>query len=211
MNIEYLNEYWKDIKGYEGLYQVSNFGRVRSYDKLSKNRWGYKNLRKGKILKPIVGTKGYLMVFLYDSNGKSKIHRIHRLVADAFIPNPHNYPQVNHKDENKQNNFVWINEDGSVDLEKSNLEWCTNDYNNHYGTRKDRAKSKMKGKLINRSDMSKKIIQYDKNGNFINEWPSMMQIQRELGYDTASIWCCCNNRHNQHSAYGYVWKYKEGA
>ena len=98
-------EIWKDIAGYEKMYQVSNLGRVRSLDRYSWN--GYKYwLQKGKILKPCQQKSGYLNVDLSNGHSKSHKYRVHRLVAQAFIPNPNNYPQVNHKDEDKSNNKV---------------------------------------------------------------------------------------------------------
>lgn len=113
-----MKEVWKDVFGYEGLYQVSNFGRVKSLDRLEtiKCRWGGEALRpvKGKILIPRVHSNGYLRVGF----GRKKDVYIHRLVAQAFIPNPDNKPQVNHKDMNKKNNSV------------ENLEWCTQKENN---------------------------------------------------------------------------------
>ena len=119
-----MKEIWKDIKGYEQLYQISNFGRVRSLNKTLKNRFSFFK-RNGIILNPLKLTKGYLGVRLYhQSKGETK--RIHRLVAEAFIPNPDNLPCVNHKDENKENNCV------------DNLEWCSIEYNNNYGTRNER-------------------------------------------------------------------------
>lgn len=121
-------ESWKDIEGYEGVYQVSNEGRVRSL--------GNNKKRKEKTLKPQCDRLGYLTVLLY--KGKPKRLLIHRLVAKAFLPNQNDYPIINHKDENKENNFVFINEDGSVDSEKSNLEWCTSKYNCNYGTRNNK-------------------------------------------------------------------------
>lgn len=110
-----LEEIWKPIKSFEGLYEVSNWGRVKS---LSKFRDG--EIRGEKILKIIVKPDGYTLVNLYYAPKKFKAKYVHRLVADAFLPNPNNYPQVNHKDENKQNNRV------------DNLEWCTAHYNWHY-------------------------------------------------------------------------------
>ena len=120
-----MNEEWRDIEGYEGLYQVSNLGRVRSL-----NCRGHKGCIG--ILTPRLDGKGYEMVALY-KEGKARNTKVHRLVAQAFIPNPNNYPQVNHKDENKINNNV------------SNLEWCTVLYNNCYGTRLKRVSDKNKG------------------------------------------------------------------
>ena len=107
-------EIWKDILGYEGLYQVSNYGRVRSL------KYG-----KEKILKQQINTDGYLHIDLY-KNKKRKNYNVHRLVTIAFLENPNNYPQVNHKDENKQNNHI------------DNLEWCDYKYNCNYGTRKNK-------------------------------------------------------------------------
>lgn len=105
-------EIWKPVKDFEGLYEVSNFGRVRSFEKGCNH--------PEMILKPIVKSDGYTLVNLYYAHRKFKARYVHRLVAQAFIPNPNNYPQVNHKDENKQNNRA------------ENLEWCTAHYNWHY-------------------------------------------------------------------------------
>ena len=125
------DEIWIDIKDFEGLYQVSSFGRVRSLDRYVKmfNRWGQQILvfKKGVIIRPCL-TRGYKVVLLSDRSRQQKYYpkRVNRLVAEAFIPNPNNLPQVNHKDENKLNNRV------------DNLEWCTVEYNNNYGTKNQR-------------------------------------------------------------------------
>ena len=116
------SEIWKDVAGYEGFYQVSNKGNVRSVER--KDSIGRKC--GGRILKPINNRRGYLRVILW-KNGKYKTNFIHRLVAEAFVPNPDNLPQVNHLDEVKTNN------------ELSNLEWCDSKHNVNYGTRNDRA------------------------------------------------------------------------
>ena len=110
-----MNEIWRNIDGFENLYQVSNLGRVKSIEKI--DSLGHK--RKEKILKPITIKGGYLRVVLYKNN---KTHRylIHRLVASAFISNPNNLPEINHINE--------INNDNRVD----NLEWCSREYNNQY-------------------------------------------------------------------------------
>lgn len=126
-----MEEIWKDIKGYEGLYQVSNFGRVLSINRTRKGRYNSIVPVKRKFKNFKTTWDGYYDVTLC-KDSKLKSFRVHRLVAEAFIPNPNNYPQVNHKDENKTNNVVWINEDGSVDYEKTNLEWCDCKYNNNY-------------------------------------------------------------------------------
>lgn len=113
-----MNEVWKDVVGYEGCYQVSNFGRIRSTKRVTFD--GRK--RKEMIRAPSYDPDGYLTVNL-SKDGISKTQRIHRLVATAFIPNPNGYSQINHKDENKSNNCV------------ENLEWCTCEYNLKYGNR----------------------------------------------------------------------------
>ena len=113
-------EIWKDIVGYEGLYQVSNKGNVKRIEHEDfKCRQGYR-VFKERMLKPFKNFRGYMKVGLHKGNKKKDVF-VHRLVAEAFIENPCNYPQVNHKDEDKTNNCV------------ANLEWCTNLYNTNYG------------------------------------------------------------------------------
>ena len=117
-------EEWKSVVGYEGLYEVSSYGRVRSLDRYDRmNRFW-----KGRILNLCTDGGGYLFVAL-SSNGKEKNYLVHRMVAQAFIPNPDNLPEVNHKDEDKMNNSV------------DNLEWCDREYNINYGTIKDRIRN----------------------------------------------------------------------
>jgi hypothetical protein len=112
------SEFWKDVAGYEGLYQVSNLGRVKSADRTDR----YGREFKGKILTPCTDNLGYLHLCL-QHYGKRKNVRVHRLVAEAFIDNTNNYNYVNHKDENKGNNRA------------DNLAWCTSKYNKNYGNR----------------------------------------------------------------------------
>ena len=196
MNME---EIWKDIQGYEGLYQVSNLGKIKSLNRIS----CINRQLTGKILNPIKQISGYYSIGL-SKNAEVKLFLIHRLVAEAFIPNPNNYPCVNHKDENKQNNFVWVNKDGTVDLEKSNLEWCTVKYNSNYGTRNKRLSDNHKG-ILN-THKSKSILQFDLKNNYIKEYPSVAEVNRQLGYGISTICNCCKGKYKQ--AYGYIWKYK---
>ena len=127
-----MKEIWKDIKGYEGLYQISNYGEVKSLEKKA----GF-STRKEKILKQHLDKDGYVKVYLCKNN-KVKFLSVHRLIAEAFIPNPNNFPQINHKDENKQNNKI------------ENLEWCTCKYNINYGTRTKRQKETIKNERSNK-------------------------------------------------------------
>lgn len=132
-----MTEIWKDIAGYEGLYQVSNLGSVKSIDrKVFGKEHLFVQFKKGKIKKAHLSGKGYLKVVLYKEN-KPKRCYVHRLVAETFLNNPNNLPQVNHKDENKLNNNV------------SNLEWCTNKYNCNYGTKNERMiNTRLKNKTL---------------------------------------------------------------
>ncbi|MFT8488006.1 NUMOD4 domain-containing protein [Oenococcus sicerae] len=142
-------EIWKDIPGYEGLYQVSNLGRVKSFDRLIVRKQG-NYLSKGKILKGFRQNNNYLIADLY--NAKIRRHYlIHRLVAQAFIPNPNHYPQINHKDENKSNNCV------------ENLEWVTAKQNMNYGTAINRRLQKTDYKKIGK-DKEKYISALSSNG-----------------------------------------------
>ncbi len=191
-----MEEIWKDIKDFEGLYQISNLGRVKSLERIDKSN----HLVKEKILKIFKTRNGYLKVVLC-KNGKQKNYDIHRLVAQAFITNPDNLPQVNHKDENKENNCVW------------NLEFCSCSYNTNYGTRNQKVSEKMtNGKL------SKKVLQYDLEGNFIREFPSLMEVKRQFGYELNNISKCCRGGYfdkrrnkwvNVSQSQGFKWRYKE--
>ena len=165
------NEVWKDIEGYEGHYQVSDYGRVKSV------KFG-----KERILRSRRDGCGYLQVILC-KNGEMKTFRIHRIVAQAFILNPNNLPELNHKDEDKTNNSV------------QNLEWCDRKYNNNFGTINQRRAEKL----------SKPVLQYTKSGEFVREWKSTHDVQRNLGYAGSSISRCCRGKLK--SAYGFVWKY----
>lgn len=134
-----MGEIWKDIRGYEGIYQVSNLGRVRSLDRHVDYKWRDKvvtKLFKGKVLRLSYTSDGYLMIYLR-KDGEDKYYAVHRLVAQAFIPNPSDLPFVNHKDECKDNNQV------------DNLEWCTHIYNCNYGTAIARMRQKVTGKPKN--------------------------------------------------------------
>lgn len=170
-------EIWKYVVGFENRYQVSNLGNV-------------KNCLNGRILKSSNDKDGYKQINLR-KNGVYKTYKVHRLIAQSFIPNPNNLPQVNHKDEDKANNNV------------DNLEWCTNYYNNHYGT----ARERMAKAQINRKDLSKPVLQFDKNENLLNEYPSIIEGARKTGIDVGGICRVC--RGNLKSAGGFVWKYKD--
>ena len=168
-----MKEEWRDIIGYEGLYQVSNLGRVKSFL--------YYNGTNERIIKPIRLKNGYYNVSLSKNKISKKIY-IHRLVADAFIPNPNSYPIINHKDENPSNNCA------------DNLEWCTQKYNMNYGKLKEKQKRE-----------SKSVLQYDLNNNFIKKWNSIADVERELNITHCNIVACLKNRRN--NAGGFVWKY----
>lgn len=181
-----MKEIWKDIQGYEGYYQVSNLGRVKSFPRRGTH------INKIHILKPSKNRKGYYQVVL-SKNSEYQSKKIHRLVAKAFLENPNNYQQVNHIDGNKENNRV------------DNLEWCTNEYNMKHawklGLRDNIFK---KGKGHQRSVV---VNQFDLQGNFIKKWYCVRDIERQLGFDNRNICACC--RKKRPTAYGYKWEYEK--
>lgn len=174
-----MKEIWKDVVGYEGLYQVSNLGNVKSLIGWDVSKQQY--IKREKVLSP--SESEYKRVVLY-KDGKCKTISIHRLVAKTFLDNPNNLPQINHKDENKYNNCV------------DNLEYCTHKENMNHGTKQER-ESNVKTKY--------KVFQYDLHGNFIKEWKNLREIEQNTNYKKSNIGYCCRNKNK--TAYGFKWKY----
>ena len=190
-----IGEIWKtavyDGEIYEGLYKVSNLGKILILN--------YRNTGKAKLMKPSQEKNGYLKVVL-SKNRKRKTCRVHRIIAETFLENPDNLPQVNHKDEDKTNNFVFLNEDGSVDKVKSNLEWKTPKENSNHGTRNERiAKANTNGKK------SKKVLQFTLDGELICEYPSIMECERN-GFYRSAVWRCCNGEQKTHKGFRFMYK-----
>ena len=171
-------EIWKNIKGYEGLYQVSSEGRVKNLER--KDRLG--RILKERVLKQDVTHDGYLRVGLY-AGDKRKWFRVHRLVCEAFCENPDNKPEVNHIDEDKTNNNA------------VNLEWCTRKENINHGSRNERA----------RKAESKSVGQYTRDGELIKIWSSTIEAKRQAGFNCGHISSVANGKRKTHK--GFVWKY----
>ena len=167
-----MREIWKDVIGYEGLYQVSNIGNVRSM-----------NYRGTGIVKNLVPKKNNCGRLWVDLKGKSFL--IHRLVAYAFIPNEHNYPEINHKDENPQNNCV------------ENLEWCTGEYNKMSYSNKNVRRGAWKN--------TTPVLQIDSSGDLVRRWKDSRTIALSTGMSQWSITQCCNGKRK--TAYGFRWQY----
>lgn len=193
-----------DIKRYKGKYQIDENGNVKSL-----NYRG--NTKTEHLLKPLKRGNGYLYADLYDFDGKHHKENIHRLVAETFIENPNNLPCVNHKDENKDHNMIWVNDDGSIDYDKSNLEWCTHKYNSNYGTNPHKQSIKAKNSPTWQIAVEKskiKVNQYDLNGNYIKTWNSFADIAKYLNIINASnIVACCKGK--KKTSYGYKWSYEK--
>ena len=181
-----MEEIWKDIKGYEGKYQISNYRRVKSLN--------YHRTGKERILKAGDNGHGYLFVELC-KDGKTKTCRINRLVAQAFLENPQKLPEVNHKNEDKTDNRV------------ENLEWCSKLYNINYGTGIKRSAEKRAEKMTNNPKLSKPVFSVDKETGLIMWWQSAMEASRQTGIAQGNICACCKGRIK--SAGGHIWFYAD--
>ena len=187
-----MEEIWKDIKGYENYYQVSNLGRVRSLDRYvaTVGNPSGKRLIKGKIKKQTLRTcgrdTGYYYVVL-SKNNIDKLCSVHRLVAEAFVPNPNDLPCINHRDEIKTNNHM------------DNLEWCTISYNNSYGTARERGGAKL----------SKSVLKFDLDGNLIKKYKSLTIAANEEGVSKGNIENICIHRKGKQTVNGFIFMYEE--
>ena len=186
-----MEEIWKDIKGFEGLYQISSLGRLKSLSRFINSNRNNQRRIKGCIIKQRVNPyNGYIQISL-SKNHKYKRFYIHRLVAYAFLRNPDNLPQVNHKDENKENNCV------------DNLEWCTAKYNANYGTCiSRRVKTQRDTKShINNEALSRKVKCIDTGKIYL----SAQEVSRQTGLDNSSISKCCRGVYKKCG--GFRWCY----
>lgn len=174
-------EVWQDIPGYEGLYQASTYGRIKSLERYYKTGRGGIQLLPERILKASPDTNGYLGVLL--CNGKQKRMSVHRLIALTFLPNPNNFPCVNHKSEIKTENQVW------------NLEYCTVGYNNSYGNRLNK---------VSKAN-SKRVLQYSLDGVLLATHKSATEAAKKLHTWQGIISDACRGK--QKTAYGFIWRY----
>ena len=160
-------------------YMVSNYGNVKSIDRTIVRKDGKKYLYKGQILKQQINNQGYSQISIVYDDGKYRTIHVHRLVAEYFVPNPNSLPEVNHKDENKQNNYDW------------NLEWCNRGYNINYGNRNNKVSNKL----------SKKVRCIETGITY----KSLHEASKINNIGVNMIACCCNKQRN--TTHGYHWEY----
>lgn len=189
-----LIEDWRDVQGYEDAYQVSSLGRARTKTRLVSCHKKHLRTIKGKMLKPIAKQTGYIQLGL-SKNGKIECGLMHRLVAQAFIPNPENKPQVNHIDGNPANNHV------------SNLEWCTVSENGLHAYRTLGVIAWHKGNLGADTPTAKPVIQMAMDGTVIKRWECASDAVREFGFDSGCISRVAHGLASRHK--GYRWEYAE--
>ena len=175
-----MEEIWKDIKGYEGKYQVSSLGNIKSLERIRKGKSGSNVYVPEKLLKCKNDKDGYKECALcIGTHKKAKYYKVHRLVAEAFLPNPNNYPIINHRNEIKSDNRV------------ENLEWCTNEYNCRYS-------------------FAKPIIQFSINNEFIRKWDCIVDAKNNLQIKGSEISKCCSGKYKTVKGYkwGYADDYE---
>lgn len=188
-----MKEIWKAVVGYEGYYEVSNQGHVRSIDRMVRHSGTFMRFQKGSVLEIRTNSTGHYSTVMLSKDNKKKHAKVHRLVAIAFIDNPNNYREINHKDENKQNNCV------------EKLEWCNKSYNEHYGTKHERSVKHTDYKAIGKKN-SKAVLQLSLDGNIIKRWISLAEINRQLGFSSGNISSRCNGKY-KYPLYGYDWRW----
>lgn len=196
---------WKDIEGFEGIYQISDRGEVKSLKRTAPTQYGYRTVRE-RVLKPTHSEYGYPLVRLSKDN-QCRTFLVHRLVAKAFIPNPDNLPCINHKDANPNNNCV------------DNLEWCTHKYNSNYYICKERQRLHMLGRYEDdpdflesckkrlekyHSQFSKRVCQLDLGGNLIKVWDSTRATVSD-GFIPNDVGQCANGKRRTHHGFMWVW------
>jgi hypothetical protein len=200
-SISLPNEEWRDVIGYEGYYMVSSFGRILSLPRIINNHTGYR-VSKHRILSPRLNSGGYYQV-AFCINKTLKQPHIHKLVAEAFIPNPNNYPQVDHIDCNKRNNTV------------ANLKWCTQSMNMNNPITKEYIDSKrlefcreewyIETQRYSQPH-SKCVLQYSLNGDLIARWRTISEAARSIGASVQAISRCCNGVVK--TSMNYIWKFE---
>lgn len=178
-----LKKQWREIKGYEGKYIISNYGEVISLPRYKQNNSKLQYVEPKEIIRYVNKRNGYVYVQLWN-NATYRSIRLHKLVAQTFIPNKDNKLQINHKDGNKQNNKM------------DNLEWCTN---------KENIIHAHKMGLANNNNQKIKVNQYDLKGNFIRSFNSILDASKETRVSMGNISLCINNKRK--TAGGYIWKY----
>lgn len=183
-------ETWKDIRGYEGLYQVSNLGRIRSLGRVCNAKNNSTSKKRERILTQEITVFGYCRVRLFDLEGKAKHYATHRIVAQEFIGNIDGY-EINHKNEIKTDNRV------------ENLEIVTSKQNCNHGTRNKRLSEK---NTANKALWCKGVVQKDKDGNVVAEYDSRLDVERKTGISNREISRVCNGKRKTHK--GFIWENK---
>lgn len=197
------NEEWRDVVGYEGLYQVSNLGRVKSLSRKMKRGSGIWN-KPIKIMTPPINGRGYHHVTLFSEDGKRRIRCVHQLVAESFIDNPHNYDCIDHINTNKMDNRA------------ENLRWCNHKMNMNNPITKAYIDKKRKTycfedwyreKQRYNQPYGKQVLQFNLDESFVKEWKTISEAARSMKTSTQAISRCCNGIVK--TSNGYIWRFKE--